>query len=269
MWVKEGYSIRQLTYPSRHSHAKLKRIINYWLAQDPPETNRYSDYTYIELDGTYFHKNGCLICVMDILSKKVVDTVYVKKENYKNTYLWLEKLSKKGLNPKCVVLDGEKAVISAVKDVWQDITVQRCLYHIQKEGLRWLRTYPKTQAGRDLRVILGSLCAIKREEEKNEFLILFKRWVLEYRDFIKRLPSSDIASKDLKRTVRLVQNALPDMFHYLREKNIPSTTNLLEGFYSQLKADYLRHRGLTERKKRQYLKWYCYLKRNNGEKECG
>jgi hypothetical protein len=54
------------------------------------------------------------------------------------------------------------------------------------------------------------------------------------------------------------------MFHYLKDKNMPSTTNLLEGFYSQLKADYLKHRGLTEKKKRQYLKWYCHLKRENG-----
>lgn len=176
----------------------------------------------------------------------------------------MKKLFKKGLNPKCIVLDGERSVIQAIKDVWPEVTIQRCLYHIQKEGLRWLRTYPKTQAGRDLKAILGRLCAVKTEEDKIEFLMLFERWVLEYRDFINKLPLTYIGSKDLKRTVRLIQNALPNMFHYLKEKNIPSTTNLLEGFYSQLKADYLRHRGLTEEKKRQYLKWYCYLKRENG-----
>jgi hypothetical protein len=263
LWVKEGYSIRQLAYYSKHSHSKLKRIINYWIAQDPPATNSYIEYKYIELDGTYFHKNGCLICIIDVMSKKIIDTVYVKKENYKNTYPWLKELSRKGLYPKYIALDGERSVIQAVKDVWPEITIQRCLYHIQREGLRWLRTYPKTQAGKDLRVILGSLCAIRTEEEKNEFIILFKQWDLKYRDRIRKLPTSDIGSKDLKKTIRLVQNALPNMFKYLKDKNIPSTTNLLEGFYSQLKSDYLRHRGLTEEKKRQYLKWYCYLKREN------
>lgn len=264
LWVKEGYSIRQLSYYSKHSQSKLKRIINYWIKEDPPITNSYGKYKYIELDGTYFHKNGCLICIIDIKSKKIIDTVYVRKENYKNTYPWLKRLSEKGLNPAYVVLDGERSVIQAVKDVWPEVTIQRCLYHIQKEGLRWLRTYPKTQAGKDLRVILGRLCAVKTEEDKNDFLVLFNRWADTYRDFIKKLPSTDIALKDLKRTVRLIQNGLPDMFHYLKDKNMPSTTNLLEGFYSQLKADYLKHRGLTEKKKRQYLKWYCHLKRENG-----
>lgn len=68
----------------------------------------------------------------------------------------------------------------------------------------------------------------------------------------------------------LIKNALPDMFHFLNEPDLPSTTNLIEGLYSRLKPDYGRHRGLTEQNKRQYLKWYCFLKNKNMNfKHCG
>ena len=53
------------------------------------------------------------------------------------------------------------------------------------------------------------------------------------------------------------------MFHYLKEPNIPSTTNALEGYYSPLKADYRRHRGLSQKHKIHYLKWYCFFKNSN------
>lgn len=81
--------------------------------------------------------------------------------------------------------------------------------------------------------------------------------------FVRSLPLSNIAFKDLKRTMVLLNNALPYMFYYLKEPNIPATTNVLEGFYSRLKADYRRHRGLSQKHKIHYLKWYCFFKNNN------
>ncbi|GAJ02672.1 unnamed protein product, partial [marine sediment metagenome] len=54
--------------------------------------------------------------------------------------------------------------------VWPKARVQRCLYHIQREGMRWLRTYPKTLAGRQLRSILRTLCSIKSVKEQNAFI---------------------------------------------------------------------------------------------------
>jgi hypothetical protein len=68
-----------------------------------------------------------------------------------------------------------------------------------------------------------------------------------------------VAFKDLKRTMALINNAMPDMFYYLDDTKIHKTTNALEGFYSRLKADYRKHRGLTEQHKRSYLKWYTHF----------
>jgi hypothetical protein len=263
LWVKEGYSVRQLEKISGHSKAKLYRIIYYWLNQTPKEQTKFDNYKYLIYDGTYFHKNGCLINLMDAKTQNIISNIYTVKEGFNNTYTWFMHLKTQGLNPLYVVMDGEQSVMRCVKTVWPQIKIQRCLWHIQREGMRWLRTHPKTQAGKNLRCLLSTLCAIKNVKERNIFINSFKNWLIKYKAFVKSLPSTDVAFKDLKKTVALIKNALPDMFHYLKEPVIPSTTNALEGFYSRLKADYNKHRGLTQKHKIHYLKWYCFYKNNN------
>jgi len=248
---------------SGHSKFKLQQIKNFWLDRPPNEVTDCTQYKYIIYDGTYFHKNGCLISLMDAKTKNIISTIYAKKEGFKATQPWFERLKEQGLNPYYIVMDGEISVIRAINAVWPKTKIQRCLYHIQREGMRWLRTYPKTEAGRELRRILISLCTIKSIKERDIFINNYKNWLAKYREFIKSLPINNIAFKDLKRTIILINNALPNMFHYLKEPNISSTTNAIEGFYSQLKAYYNRHCGLTQTHKIHYLKWYCFFKNSN------
>lgn len=185
---------------------------------------------------------------------------YIDKESYYDVHPLCVKLKELGLDPAAITLDGHKLVIKAVLDVWPKVIIQRCLYHIQNQGLMWIRTYPKTEAGKELRILLTSLTNIKTEQDKKVFLIAYSKWLERYRMFIKELPKTSVANTDLKRTMGLINNALPNMFHYLKDQNIAPTTNLLENLYSQLKHQYRNHRGLKEQHKISYLKWYCYLK---------
>jgi len=197
---------------------------------------------------------------MNAVDQKLISNIYAKKEGYRNVYAWFSKLNKEGLNPLYITMDGEQSVIRAVKEIWPQTKIQRCLYHIQREGMRWLRTYPKTQAGKDLRRLLKTLCKIKSFEGRNDFIASYAAWLNQHRDFVLALPKNEVAFKDLRKTMSLIYNALPDMFYYLTDKNIPKTTNILESFYSRLKSDYRKHRGLTEKHKISYLNWYCYFK---------
>ena len=83
-----------------------------------------------------------------------------KKKVFKSTHDWFKGLREAGLYPLYITMDGERTVMRVIREIWPEAKIQRCLYHIQREGLRWLRTYPKTQAGRDLRGILKTLCQI-------------------------------------------------------------------------------------------------------------
>ena len=192
--------------------------------------------------------------------QSMIAQTYVNRESFKDVHPWFESLKQNGLNPRYVTMDGERSIIRALKLAWPRVKLQRCLYHIQHEGMRWLRTYPKTEAGKDLRQILMKVCSIKTIKEQNAFICDYRNWILLYKDFIIKLSKSIIAFKDLQRTVVLINNALPDMFHYLTNTHIHSTTNTLEGFHSRLKTDYQRHRGLIRKHRIHYLQWYSYFK---------
>lgn len=232
------------------------------MSQQPPSLpkNIYSETRYLLFDGTYFHKDGCLVNFVNVLTKKSIAYEYIDKESYYNILPMLIKLKSQGLNPKTITLDGHRKVIEAILEIWPAMIIQRCLFHIQNQGLMWLRTYPKTQAGRELRDLLSSLTSIRTKQEMKIFILTYQRWRYKHQTFIKQLPRHSVANIDLKRTVGLISNALPNMFHFLKDRNIASTTNFLENFYSQLKHQYQRHRGLTETHKIAYLKWFCYLK---------
>jgi transposase-like protein len=264
LWVSESYSTRQLAKMSGYSKSKIERIKNYWLNKEPiKEQIDLSKYKYVIFDGTYFHKNGCLICLKDSVSQKIISSIYTARESYEIVHPWFKELHTNGLMIKYIAMDGERSIMRAVKDVWPDAKIQRCLYHIQREGMRWLRTYPKTLAGQQLRRLLNNLSSIRTINDKEQFIANFKAWHKENHQHIKSLPSSTIAFRDLKKTITLIINALSDMFHFLDMKHIPSTTNLIEGFFSRLKSDYRRHRGISEKHKISYLKWYCFFKNSN------
>ena len=125
--------------------------------------------------------------------------------------------------------------------------------------MRWLRSSPKTEAGKQLRALLAHLSKIKTADERTAFINSYREWLTEHEDFIRALPATTVACKDLKRTIVLLNNALPDMFYYLEDRHVHATTNALESFHSRLKADYQRHRGLSKDHKISYINWYRYF----------
>ena len=196
--------------------------------------------------------------LMNATNQKIIAHLYVKKESFKEAYPWLMTLRQQGLTPLFITTDGEQQIMRAMKLVWPQAKLQRCLYHLQHEGMRWLRTYPKTEAGKELRAILATLSRIKTYKERDVFINGYIAWVNKYKEFVFSLPRINVASKDLRRTMILINNALPDMFHYLDNQCVHSTTNALESLHSRIKSDYQRHRGLTKSHRISWIRWYYF-----------
>lgn len=197
--------------------------------------------------------------LMNASNQKIMSSLYSAQEGSEQSNWWFVHLKEKGFHPHGATMDGERQTMSMTRAIWPGITIQRCLYHIQREGMRWLRSKPKTKAAQELRRLLNSLCSIQSIKERNQFLQTYRTWLKKYRDYVYSLPMQIKSNFDLKRTIALIDNAVPDMFHYLMDSNIPKTSNMLEGFYSRLKLAYRFHRGLSQRHKIQFLKWYCYF----------
>lgn len=197
---------------------------------------------------------------MNNLSNQIVANRYCVGENYTTAHNIFKELLGEQVSPKAITTDGNTSVILAIKNVWPDTMIQRCLVHIQRQGLSWLRRNPKSQAAKDLRLLLLTVTNIKDHKQKEIFISDFNNWEERYGKFVLSLPSSDKVYSDLQRTRSLIIHALPNMFYYLEDSNIASTTNKVEGYFSRLKEIYRRHRGMSKNKRSIYFKWYIYFK---------
>jgi hypothetical protein len=195
-------------------------------------------------------------------TNKLVYGSYDFKENSFKALLDLfQGLKTAGVSPRSCTVDGLPAVISALAYVWPDIIIQRCLFHIQRQGLKWCRSYPKTVEAKKLRSLFLSIINIETLEQKNKFLLLVKKWEDTYGCKIKDRPERGRVFSDLKRARSMLLNALPNAFHYLQDTKIAKTTNLAEGYFSFMKTRYRDHRGLSPLKRKAFFNWFFYLKK--------
>lgn len=257
----EGYSLRQLSIQTGFSVRKLKDIKSYWLSQDPPTiTTSFVTNKYLIFDATYFNHERCMMVIRDSETKKVIATKYAVREDYDHTRSWFSELQTRGLNPYSITMDGQIKVIDALLEVWPTCIIQRCIYHIQRQGEAWLRRFPKTQLARDLKHILRLLANVDTTKDADRWFDTFLSWKEYYSDEIGLLSSKDRVESDTKKAYRVIDNAHSNMFHYLCNKKIPKTSNALEGYFSHLKRLYRNHAGLRRKHLNQYLSWYTYFK---------
>ena len=198
--------------------------------------------------------------LMDNVTSKIIAHTYHYRENYESAYQMFKEMMESGLQPSAITIDGNTSVMRALKTVWPYVIIQRCRTHIQRQGLSWLRRYPKLEVSKDLRKILLTLTGVKNERGRNVFIKNFLFWEKRYGNFVLSLPSRDKVFGDLQRTRSLIMHALPNMFHYLDDQCIAATTNKLEGYFSRLKEIYRKHRGLSKKHRQNYFAWYINFK---------
>jgi len=259
-WMQEGYSVRQLIVHSSHKRTRLNEIIHHWLRNAPVSNEDLSCHQHILFDGSFLRKRIGIVVVMDGLEYKVIDGQYGIQENsIPQLFTFFKPLINRGLQPKSATVDGNPQVIRVMQSLWPEIKIQRCLVHIQRQGLMWCRHNPKRTDAKHLRKIFVKVTYIKTKKERDNFISAVRAWEEKYGSSLASRPERGKVFSDLKRARSMLINALPNMFHYLDYPNIPATTNGLEGYFSRLKMKYRQHRGMAEKNRATYFKWYFHL----------
>lgn len=262
LWVKEGYSVRQLCSQSKHSSSKIYRIINYWLSHTPDIDNgNICNSKYATFDGTFLHRPNSMVVLMDAQTNTLLDGKFGIRENSEpQLYSFFQSIKNVGFSPKSFTLDGNPQVIRTIKNIWPEVIVQRCLVHVQRQGLMWCRRFPKRTDAKHLRELFKRVTNIQTYEERDRFLSDLETWEQRYGCHLVLKPESGKVFSDIKRARSMLVKAMSDMFHYLDDSSIPKTTNGLEGYFSRLKQNYRNHRGLKPEKRANYFKWFFFLK---------
>jgi len=212
-------------------------------------------------DGTFLHRPVSIVGLMDSKTNSIIKGEYDVRENSEPQLIsFFMPLKDKGLSPLSCTVDGNPQAIKVLKRLWPSITLQRCLVHIQRQGLMWCRANPKRTYAKKLRDIFVKVTNIRTKDDKDIFLKAVAEWEETYGQLISTQPERGRVFSDIKRARSMLLKALPNMFHYLENQNIPPTTNGLEGYFSRLKGHYRQHRGLAKSKRNNYFNWYFNLR---------
>jgi len=268
-WVEDGHTIEQIARRSGYGERTLKRYFYGYLDDYPTWHIRPSEKVNLLIDGTYFANKICLVLYQDNGVKATQLYRLTDCEWREEIAEDLRNLVSLGIRIESVTCDGARSILKAVRECAPGAIVQRCAVHVQRECLVWLTRRPKSEAGRELRRIVCRLNSIADREQWGRWVVSLVRWEERWRDYLaqKTLPDDDprrgwYTHKMVRRAFVHIRRALPDMFHYLDNPDIPKSTNALESFFGHLKTNLRRHRGLSREHFKNYVKWYLFFKNN-------
>ena len=264
-WVLERQTYKTLQRDSGLSKDTLQKTFYYFLDRAPVTPIIHHDNIHLRVDATYF-KQFCVVCYQDDLISYTQLFRFSDAERYEEIKEDLNNLLTLGLQIASITCDGHKATLKAIKKIMPSVIVQRCLVHIQRMGLLWLTANPTYDAGKELRTLVLMIHRIETHNDKQYWIQSLSAWETKFKDFLKEKSYKPETGrywykhKLIRRSFFTIKRALPNMFHYLDNSNIPKTTNGIEYYFGHLKNHLDLHRGLTKINRINFIKWYIYFR---------
>jgi hypothetical protein len=264
-WVIGRQTIRQISSESGYSERALKRYFHVYLSKAPVLSIRPSEKVNLLIDGTYFSNNLCLILYRDQSIRYTQLYRFSDGEWYEELKEDLGNLIALGVQIESITCDGHKALLKAINKICRQVIVQRCIVHVQRMCRIWLTSRPKSIAAFELRQIVGRLHCIKDRQQWGYWIVELINWHKEHQIYLNEKTIHIegrywYKHKMLRRSFTVIKRALPNLFHYLDNPNIPKSTNALESFFGHLKNHITIHRGLSKKNRRLFIRWYLYFK---------
>lgn len=161
---------------------------------------------------------------------------------------------------KSSTTDWWKWFFKALKTVYPDIIIQRCLVHIQRQVLSYISKRPKLREWKELRHITS----YKILSDSFLFPLLFKIWKESNSYFLKEKTLNSkwkYSYKHIKirKAMKHIENALPYMFH--NDSSIAISTNKLEWYFWVLTNECINeHKWIREDRLSSLITLYIYFK---------
>ncbi len=265
-WIMHRATLNELSVESGYSKRKLQSLFDQYLLSPPTFVIHRRISLYLIVDGTYFNEGLCLILYYDSELKYALLYRFSTNEFYTEIKENLENLKQLGIDVSAVTSDGKRAIINAVKKVYPNAVVQRCMVHVQRDVLKWLTRKPKSEAAKELRYLAGLLHHIRGMVEQHMWIIAFEKWYSKHRIIIEQkvyhTPTGRwwYKHRALRRAAVMIKRANADMFHFIGNGKIPKTTNALDSYFGHLKGTLNIHRGLSKEHRKGFILRYLHLK---------
>lgn len=260
-WLFSKNSLQEQNVSSRTLSRHNQTYWKYWAM---PHVY-YEEIDVLYIDGIWLSRSTTIL----IASTKeyVISWYLARSEKARSWIALLSRIPK----PKIVVTDGNNGILKALKELWPDVAIQRCIFHVQAQIQRATTTRPKLKAGQKLRNLSLHLSKIKTYEQAEAWVEAYTEWLYKWNDFLQEKTIDEYGNHVYKhRRLRSARRAINKilnsgtMFTYLNPllndiEEIPSTNNRLEGgVNAQLRRMLRNHRGLVLEKRIKAVFLWCY-----------
>lgn len=264
-WISGKQRIEDIAAESGYSSRQLRRWFDEYLSRPPEWKIQHRKAYHVLIDGTWFSESHCLVVYRDANSKSTIYYRFAEDENEYEIIKDLQAFKAMRLRISSFTTDGGDDILRAIKYVYPYTTRQRCVVHIERECLAWLTQHPKSSAGILLRRLVCQISHIKTNNDKLYWIKELNKWHEDYEEFIKQKTVNKETGEltythdSVRRAYIHLHRAIPNMFKYIDEPDVPNNTNSLESFFGHLKDNLRIHRGLSPEHQDNFIKWYLYF----------
>ena len=221
-------------------------------------------HEFVVLDGI---RVGDMVCIIARSSRYVLNWHWVSHESSLGWRNLLDTLP----TPAYVITDGQKGMQLAIRSIWSSTIIQRCLFHVWLNIKSKLTLNPRSMAGIELLSLFRVIWDVKSMGKGSEWIERFQLLNLNHASFLKERTiahSPQLGQRkwwythgNVRSAYRQILKLIKDeqLFRYLEMKDMPRTTNHLEGGINAPIRQLLRlHKGLDFNRQEVLVNNYLY-----------
>lgn len=271
-WVLGKQTIEEIASASGYCTRQILRWFEEYLDDTPTWIINTSQPIHLLIDGTYYSNNHCLMLYRAENLKRTVYYRFTSRENADEIADDLINI-RSMYNIIGVATDGGDNIIRAVQYVLSNIPRQRCVVHVQRECLACITRTPRTPEGRSFKTLVDNISDVRSQNDMLWWLKTYDRWRQDNEEYVMQtaiIPSTGCkyyVHDDLRKAFIHLRRALPNLFTYITNPGVPKTTNALECFFGHIKTQLRIHRGLSETRVDNFVKWYLFFADEKKRKE--
>lgn len=205
------------------------------------------------MDTSYWGTKLGVMLFKDSITGENLLKYYVKYEKNDLYKKGIAELKDMGFGILAIVCDGRKGLLTSFKG----IPVQMCQFHQAAIVRRYITKNPRMPAAIELKEIVELMTRTDKESFEGALLLWHNKWklFLEERSMNEETGKWFYTHRRLRSAYRSLKTNLPWLFTWYDniELNIPNTTNMLEGQFSDLKNKLRNHNGLSLTRKKKFI----------------
>ena len=169
-WLLQGLSQQRIATDCGITPRALRdRFAGFWDAPVEPRP-ALPLVRGLVLDATGIQPRRKVVLVAQDVRRITVSWAFAERESHASWVGLLTTLRDQGITPRFVVCDAHAGLLKALREVWPQTLIQRCLIHVVRQARLWLTQHPKTLAAQQLLALVKTLPVIRTRRQK-------RRWV--------------------------------------------------------------------------------------------